>query len=735
MLPVGILLFIAVPSLSLLYALEELNGAAGLVIQVVGRQWYWVYEYPSFAVNLLEVEPLETEAELRDPLNEAYARMGLRLLDSSPLLLPLALEVEFLTASEDVIHSFALPSVGLKLDAVPGRLNMALSTLLRLGILYGQCSELCGSGHGFMPITAQVVVQPLLQLTLLEKANLLRDYLEQWLLAAGNDATITALAEEEPQSSAPADDDAKAKEEAMAAAAKAKAEAIAAADAARAMAAAASYGVIAAVYKLSDLMQDVYGTLNQELPPHQWTDPMLDFLQHTFSRGPNMAAETRPLMETTDPNYMPVLLRDGLEAGVQGVYVEALQWVQLSDPGLQNCRAPRLLRFFVEGGVTAENLEKVLQRLQGLMGEGLERCFTMKEAMDSFKAPVPTAADNVAKAYETLCDADGGPKPQKTAIYLTMAAVAAASIALQQLALVLAQCPPLVWPPELLDFMQHVYSVTDYMASETRPLMETNDPEVNRLMVVRRGVEAGVQGVYVEARQWVSLEGGPHSGGRAPRLVRFFVEGDVTRDNLTSVVLRLHDLMMEGLERTFTLKEALDSFKPGTTVTREGDANAAADYAVAAWSSIQELLSLVQLKAPQVMEEYSSHSWPSNLLRYLQHFYSLTEYMATETRPLLETTDPSFNPVLLRNGLQDGVQGVFVEALQWVQLTDPDLVDARAPRLLRFFVEGGVSAENLEDVLRQLQTMSAPGLERRFTLLEVLDSYEPNQRYPVLGKN
>jgi heme/copper-type cytochrome/quinol oxidase subunit 2 len=182
LLPMGILLFIAVPSLSLLYALEELEGAAALLIQVVGRQWYWVYEYPSFAANLLEVEPLETEAELRDPLNREYPRLGFRMLDSTPLLLPIALEVEFLTASEDVIHSFALPSAGLKLDAVPGRLNQALSTLLRPGILYGQCSELCGSGHGFMPITAQVMVEPLFQLNMLEKAELLQDYLQSWLL-------------------------------------------------------------------------------------------------------------------------------------------------------------------------------------------------------------------------------------------------------------------------------------------------------------------------------------------------------------------------------------------------------------------------------------------------------------------------------------------------------------------------------------------------------------------------
>jgi heme/copper-type cytochrome/quinol oxidase subunit 2 len=180
-----VLLFIAVPSVSLLYALEEfMVSTAALAIQVVGRQWYWVYEYPSFAVNLLEVEPLETEAELRDPQDSRFRRMGLRLLDSTPLLLPIALEVEFLTASEDVIHSFALPSAGLKMDAVPGRLNLAISNFLREGVIYGQCSELCGSGHGFMPITAYITGVANFQLHLLEHAGLMKDYLQQWVAEA-----------------------------------------------------------------------------------------------------------------------------------------------------------------------------------------------------------------------------------------------------------------------------------------------------------------------------------------------------------------------------------------------------------------------------------------------------------------------------------------------------------------------------------------------------------------------
>jgi heme/copper-type cytochrome/quinol oxidase subunit 2 len=182
LLPMAVLVAIGLPSLSLLYGLEEVAGDADLVIRLVGRQWYWVYHYPNFGVDpaALATAALETEAQLRDPLAEGYGRLGLRLLDSAPLVLPVATAVEFLTASEDVIHSFALPSAGLKLDAVPGRLNQTTALFLYGGLYYGQCSELCGSGHGFMPLTVAVGGLEFFVLYLLEKAGLLGAYLDSY---------------------------------------------------------------------------------------------------------------------------------------------------------------------------------------------------------------------------------------------------------------------------------------------------------------------------------------------------------------------------------------------------------------------------------------------------------------------------------------------------------------------------------------------------------------------------
>jgi heme/copper-type cytochrome/quinol oxidase subunit 2 len=172
-----LLLFIGVPSISLIYALEEVAREAELVVGVVGRQWYWVYEFPNLAADPADVAPVVVEATLREP---ADGFSVVRLLDSTPLVLPVAVELEFLATAEDVIHSFAIPSAGVKMDAVPGRLNQVLTFFLYPGIFYGQCSELCGSGHGFMPITAQVGSSSYLELFMLEQQDLLQSYLDSF---------------------------------------------------------------------------------------------------------------------------------------------------------------------------------------------------------------------------------------------------------------------------------------------------------------------------------------------------------------------------------------------------------------------------------------------------------------------------------------------------------------------------------------------------------------------------
>lgn len=376
LLPMGILLFIAVPSLSLLYALEELEGAASLIIQVVGRQWYWVYEYPSFAANLLEVEPLETEAELRDPLNREYPRLGVRLLDSTPLLLPMALEVEFLTASEDVIHSFALPSAGLKLDAVPGRLNQALSTLLRPGILYGQCSELCGSGHGFMPITAQVMVEPLFQLNMLEKADLLQDYLNSWLAEVGSE-TVTTMGNANQRLAVLMDEYARQWQ---------STNPILDSTGQRRLILelmeefAREYQAgVAAGAEAINAEPGRFTTLARNLP-YQWPEELLEHLRPLVLLEPNMG----PLQRNT-PWELPsgVALRSAAEGGF---WMEYLQLVPLRDhPG---GFGPLLHRVFLEGEENAESVRQGLERLLRMADEALERPeaerFSLVELVSAF---------------------------------------------------------------------------------------------------------------------------------------------------------------------------------------------------------------------------------------------------------------------------------------------------------------------------------------------------------------
>jgi cytochrome c oxidase subunit 2 len=146
--PSIILAFIAVPSFALLYAMDEMIDPA-LTIKIIGRQWYWVYEYSDF--NTYE-EPSITFDSYMIP--EADLTKGsLRLLEvDNPIYLPTNTHIRLIITANDVLHSWAVPSLGIKTDAVPGRLNQASLFIKREGVYYGQCSELCGVNHGFMPI-------------------------------------------------------------------------------------------------------------------------------------------------------------------------------------------------------------------------------------------------------------------------------------------------------------------------------------------------------------------------------------------------------------------------------------------------------------------------------------------------------------------------------------------------------------------------------------------------------
>nr|WDD44889.1 cytochrome oxidase subunit 2 [Solisorex pearsoni] len=147
-LPAIILVLIALPSLRILYMMDEINNPA-LTIKTVGHQWYWSYEYTDYdELNFDSYMIPTTELKPGD----------LRLLEvDNRAVLPMEMTIRVLVTSDDVLHSWAVPSLGLKTDAIPGRLNQNTLLATRPGLYYGQCSEICGSNHSFMPIVLEIV--------------------------------------------------------------------------------------------------------------------------------------------------------------------------------------------------------------------------------------------------------------------------------------------------------------------------------------------------------------------------------------------------------------------------------------------------------------------------------------------------------------------------------------------------------------------------------------------------
>lgn len=146
--PSLVLISIGVMSFTLLYSLDD-SHMNNYTIHVIGHQWYWSYEYFDFKTNDL----LNQDSYI---IAEADLITGFRLLETLPITIPKNLPIRFLVTSGDVLHSWALPSLGLKIDAVPGRLNQIVVNVNSGIIAYGQCSELCGVQHGFMPIKAHL---------------------------------------------------------------------------------------------------------------------------------------------------------------------------------------------------------------------------------------------------------------------------------------------------------------------------------------------------------------------------------------------------------------------------------------------------------------------------------------------------------------------------------------------------------------------------------------------------
>nr|APX40657.1 cytochrome c oxidase subunit 2 [Mantura chrysanthemi] len=147
-LPTITLIFIAIPSLRLIYILDEINNPS-ITIKTIGHQWYWSYEYSDF--NNIEFDSYMI------PTNEMNL-YNFRLLDvDNRMTVPFESNIRVMVTAADVIHSWTIPSLGVKIDATPGRLNQVSFTINQSGLFFGQCSEICGANHSFMPIVIESI--------------------------------------------------------------------------------------------------------------------------------------------------------------------------------------------------------------------------------------------------------------------------------------------------------------------------------------------------------------------------------------------------------------------------------------------------------------------------------------------------------------------------------------------------------------------------------------------------
>nr|AAM73846.1 cytochrome oxidase subunit II [Nurudea shiraii]AGW07085.1 cytochrome c oxidase subunit II [Nurudea shiraii] len=144
--PPIILIFIALPSLHLLYLMDEMKSPI-LTIKILGHQWFWSYEYSDFS-------NIEFESYMINNMNKE----NFRLIEvDNKTILPFKLNIRLLISSDDVIHSWTIPSLAIKMDAIPGRINQINLFMNRPGLFFGQCSEICGINHSFMPIQIESI--------------------------------------------------------------------------------------------------------------------------------------------------------------------------------------------------------------------------------------------------------------------------------------------------------------------------------------------------------------------------------------------------------------------------------------------------------------------------------------------------------------------------------------------------------------------------------------------------
>jgi cytochrome c oxidase subunit 2 len=194
LLPVVILVFLAIPSIGLLQAQFAPPPKNAITLKVTGNQWYWTYSYPDNGGFEITANLLKEKDEVGPGERARTDDDGPRLLAvDNRVVLPVGVPIRLITTSADVIHSWAMPAFWIKLDAVPGRLNETSFTIEKQGLYFGQCSELCGPKHAYMPIAVEAV--PL-------------DVYNKWVVAKGGKvagAAEPAAAPAAANASAPAD--------------------------------------------------------------------------------------------------------------------------------------------------------------------------------------------------------------------------------------------------------------------------------------------------------------------------------------------------------------------------------------------------------------------------------------------------------------------------------------------------------------------------------------------------
>lgn len=155
LIPSGIVAAILGPSLALIYAMDEVVDPA-LTVKAIGHQWYWCYEYDDF-VSLTRKKGIGIESYMVDVTDLKPGELRMLQVDNA-VVLPIQMHIRLLVTSMDVLHCWSVNSLGVKVDAVPGRLNQAAMYIKRPGMFTGQCSEICGQSHGMMPIVVHSIL-------------------------------------------------------------------------------------------------------------------------------------------------------------------------------------------------------------------------------------------------------------------------------------------------------------------------------------------------------------------------------------------------------------------------------------------------------------------------------------------------------------------------------------------------------------------------------------------------